>query len=86
MRLARAQAEATKAAQRAGIEHAKQTDKCVFDKGTSGTPALSAFWRCANSSDKTRCLHRSPRMLGLAGKRARDQAHGVMVLKQIFQS
>ena len=26
--------------------------------------------RCANSSDKTRCLHRSPRMLGLAGKRS----------------
>ena len=27
---AQAQAEATKAAQRAGIEHAKQTDKCAY--------------------------------------------------------
>jgi DNA invertase Pin-like site-specific DNA recombinase len=43
---AQAHAEATKAAQRAGIEHAKQNDERAYLAGSGATRAISSI-RCA---------------------------------------
>jgi hypothetical protein len=58
------EAEAIKAAQRAGIAHAKQTDERAYLGRKPSFTRAPGLMRSANGWDRIRCSLKSPRTLG----------------------